>query len=284
MPQISAPLIGSLSDLVRGIPFLQELILERTVFEFTRVSTGCDDLTLTGGYVSNVLANLNARMRLVLSKMYATIVLKEMNASSNLVLSAYFNPTGIRCLIREYCAGEQEVAKDIIQRFNTELKLDTVHVAEIGVHLGNWSLNLVRHFPNVIMLAVDPYNCSQDCYPETKYAYEALHAQAADVRDRYVQIHQMSDVASRWVGNRTLDLVYIDARHRYEDCKSDVENWVPKLKDTGILMFHDYYLHTPGVIQCIHEAFEEYGTGPLFLGMQFVAHFRLRRNSKFMKQ
>ncbi|KKO20370.1 MAG: class I SAM-dependent methyltransferase [Candidatus Brocadia sp.] len=39
--------------------------------------------------------------------------------------------------------------------------------------------------------------------------------------------------------NKGIDLLFIDGDHSYEATKSDVENWVPKVKDCGIIIFHD---------------------------------------------
>jgi predicted O-methyltransferase YrrM len=36
------------------------------------------------------------------------------------------------------------------------------------------------------------------------------------------------------------DFVYIDASHRYEDVRQDIEDWWPKVKTGGMLAGHDY--------------------------------------------
>lgn len=280
MPLISAPRIGNLASLVRAIPTLQKDLLTMVIFKHTLASKGCSDPFLNFAYVANLIANMNAQTQLVLSKMYVIIIMHQMNASPKLMVSAAFDGAGIWCLVKEYCSGTQELAKRLLDQLSIETDSDRLHVAEIGTNMGYWSLGLVEHFSNLIMLAVDPYNRSHDGYPETELAYDSLHAKAAPVRSRYVQIHQMSEEASRWVGNSCLDLVYIDGKHTYEACISDVQHWEPKLKDRGRLMFHDYHFFYPGVVRCIHEAFERFGAGSIFFGLDSVAHFRLNRQDR----
>ena len=40
--------------------------------------------------------------------------------------------------------------------------------------------------------------------------------------------------------NRSLDFVYIDASHKYENVKADILAWSPKIKQGGYLGGHDY--------------------------------------------
>lgn len=91
-----------------------------------------------------------------------------------------------------------------------------------------------------------------------------------------------SQTASQIFADGILDLVFIDADHRYEFVKKDISYWLPKLKDGGILCGHDcegYYSHYseevkkmieehlgddyipgichPGVVKTLYEYFGE---------------------------
>ena len=39
---------------------------------------------------------------------------------------------------------------------------------------------------------------------------------------------------------RCIDLLFIDGDHSYEGVCSDIRTWLPKVKNGGVLMFHDY--------------------------------------------
>ena len=52
--------------------------------------------------------------------------------------------------------------------------------------------------------------------------------------------------------DRSLDFVFIDAAHDYENVKADIHAWAPKVKPSGVLAGHDYYTW-PGVRQAVDE-------------------------------
>ncbi|WP_420548408.1 class I SAM-dependent methyltransferase [Curvivirga sp.] len=55
------------------------------------------------------------------------------------------------------------------------------------------------------------------------------------------------------------DWIYVDAVHSYEGAKKDLEDFLPKLKDDGILMGHDYANHIAaqemgfGVVEAVDD-------------------------------
>lgn len=55
-----------------------------------------------------------------------------------------------------------------------------------------------------------------------------------------VRVMQTSfDRAAGLIEDGSLDLIHIDGSHRYEDAAHDFDLWSPKLKDDGVLFFHD---------------------------------------------
>ena len=54
-----------------------------------------------------------------------------------------------------------------------------------------------------------------------------------------------------------LDLVLVDGSHSYEGVKADVEAWMPHLKESGVLVFHDYKNRQHRVTKAVDEAMVE---------------------------
>jgi len=57
--------------------------------------------------------------------------------------------------------------------------------------------------------------------------------------------------------DNSLDFVFIDASHDYENVKKDIEAWLPKIKLGGTIGGHDYHITWPGVIQAVKETIGE---------------------------
>lgn len=53
--------------------------------------------------------------------------------------------------------------------------------------------------------------------------------------------------------DKPIDMLFIDGSHFYVDVHKDISNWVPKVKDNGIICFHDYGSHTDVTI-AVNEA------------------------------
>ena len=54
--------------------------------------------------------------------------------------------------------------------------------------------------------------------------------------------------------DESMDLVYIDAKHDYESEKREIELYLPKIKNKGILAGHDYHHVWPGVKKAVNFA------------------------------
>lgn len=52
------------------------------------------------------------------------------------------------------------------------------------------------------------------------------------------------------------DLVFLDAMHTYEDVRADIKRWWPRVREGGLMVFHDYtHPDFPGVQKAVDEIF-----------------------------
>ena len=58
------------------------------------------------------------------------------------------------------------------------------------------------------------------------------------------------------------DFIFIDGGHDYSNVNSDIQSWLPKLKDTGIIAGHDYQPSFPGVVKAVNENFAGFEVMP----------------------
>lgn len=122
--------------------------------------------------------------------------------------------------------------------------------AEIGCWVGGFSKELLSHFSCLSLYMVDCWekgaglNLTQKKKNRTKerlaQAYQEALSNTEFASDRRIVVKDFSDKASSLVPDNSLDFVFIDANHMYEEVKKDLVLWFPKVKQGGIFSGHDY--------------------------------------------
>lgn len=78
------------------------------------------------------------------------------------------------------------------------------------------------------------------------------------VLDRFDNIELMrmtADEAHKQIPDNSIDALYVDAFHSYEQCLADLQNYIPKVKVGGIIAGHDFSNPiTPGVYRAVLKA------------------------------
>ncbi len=63
--------------------------------------------------------------------------------------------------------------------------------------------------------------------------------------DNIIKLKMSSLEAVKLFPDEFFDIIYIDASHLYNDVKTDIINWLPKIKKNGIISGHDYWTPSP---------------------------------------
>ena len=92
----------------------------------------------------------------------------------------------------------------------------------------------------------------QELITDKDWLYYQFLQNTRPVCDTITPIRMTSLDAVSLYENRSLDFIFIDASHEYEDVKKDIIGWYPKLKLGGIIAGHDYTSYD-GVKQAVDE-------------------------------
>lgn len=136
----------------------------------------------------------------------------------------------------------------VLQEQLTDIQLG----AEVGVWEGENSENLLRKFPQLVLIMVDKYlalnetekhhhrrmaSFSQERFNQARELAINRTGFAADRRLLHVAT---SGEASTKVVVESLDFVFIDGSHDYDSVKQDILLWNSKVRPGGIVAGHDY--------------------------------------------
>ncbi|HVD98527.1 MAG TPA: class I SAM-dependent methyltransferase [Cytophagaceae bacterium] len=117
-------------------------------------------------------------------------------------------------------------------------------IVELGVHTGNSF--------NAFCQTVKKYNTATTCYGvdtwkgeehagyyEETVFQELSKYHAENYKGISVLLRKTFDEAAKDFTEGSIDLLHIDGLHTYEAVKNDYETWLPKMKNGGVIIFHD---------------------------------------------
>ena len=138
---------------------------------------------------------------------------------------------GVRPVYSEHTSGEDKLLREWACRSLT--------IVELGVAEGGsaWSMRL-RMPAQARLVLVDPYVPGR--LPIVTVKQLVAHRLVASVPNGSVRwVRQLSWNAGRQYNGSKVDLLFIDADHRYESVRHDWEAWSPHIGRKGAVVFHD---------------------------------------------
>lgn len=163
---------------------------------------------------------------------------------------------------------------------------------EIGVFNGTWSERILALTQPRQLHLVDPWRTRPDGtlfdgpsqqFDSAKQAADTLEFQyrnvvrmlASEISSGQVIVHRMlSHEAAPLFEDEFFDWAYLDASHYYEDVKTDLLAWFPKVKRGGFITGDDYGRHgfwDDGVTRAVDEFVRNSPVEPIsFRNHQFI--------------
>jgi hypothetical protein len=117
-------------------------------------------------------------------------------------------------------------------------------MAEIGCYYGESTLMWASSEKIVKIFAIDPW---KDFYDVNDGASEKGNMAEVEKTfdenikeiNKIIKCKQKSLEAAEYIEDDSLNFVYLDGSHKYEDVVNDIKTWIPKIKKGGILGGHD---------------------------------------------
>ena len=128
---------------------------------------------------------------------------------------------------------------------------------EIGSFIGESTVIFAEHFKKVI--AIDPFMDNYDPEdPTCQFNFRDVFMEYKRRTGGYVNIETLiktsDDALSDFAGQK-FDFIYIDGMHQYQNVLDDIKNYLPLVKEGGIIGGHDYGGPWRGVKQAVDEVF-----------------------------
>ena len=131
------------------------------------------------------------------------------------------------------------------------------NVLEIGCSEGHTTEWLLRCNPTLKITCVDPYvnylDWNGNQLNDREEFYQKVMAKFTSFGDRFTMIRDFSDNVHGNFEDESLDLVFVDGLHTYDQVLIDCHNYYSKVKPGGIFSGHDFR-----VIAGVNKAVKEF--------------------------
>lgn len=137
------------------------------------------------------------------------------------------------------------------------------HIVEIGCWKGKstsfLAVEIINSGKNIKLDCIDTWQGSTEHNLTTQHQFDELYntflSNTEAVRNVINPIRTTSIDASKLYQDHSLDFVFIDAAHDYENVKLDIQNWLPKVKVGRTIAGHDYAHYCEDVQRAVRDSF-----------------------------
>jgi hypothetical protein len=166
-----------------------------------------------------------------------------------------FSPT-----IYTYSYGVSDLSRPFTQVVKEHCKNQKELVgAEVGVFEGENAASILKELKPSKLYLVDPYiahNGEFEIGGEMSSWYKTAAKRLENFSNKQFVIASSLDAVSKLPDN--LDFVYIDAMHTYEHVIEDVNAWLPKVRQGGVIGGHDFTDVNVGVVFAVSDLARRY--------------------------
>lgn len=143
--------------------------------------------------------------------------------------------------------GRVENRIDLARHFN---ELGFTLGAEIGVADGRYSEILCQQIPDLTLYCIDSW-AKYENWRSQEYQDSAYQKAVRRLQEYGVSIIRATSVEAYinlepLVEDESLDFVFIDGDHHFDQVMTDIILWTKRVKKGGIVSGHDYYHHRAG--------------------------------------
>lgn len=152
--------------------------------------------------------------------------------------------------------------QDIYKRMVTDAGQDA-HFVEVGVHLGKsaafMAVEIANSGKNIRFDCIDPWDGRSESGHHYKNGFEMFMDNMFPANGHFNVVVGASPEVSAMYPDASLDFVWIDAIHLYDNVKADIEAWLPKVRKGGYIGGHDYSVgHENGIDRAVSELLPGY--------------------------
>lgn len=135
----------------------------------------------------------------------------------------------------------------------------------VFVEVGSWKgrsssfmcVEIANSQKSINFFCVDTWKGSKE-HNVNEDLYMTFMKNMSPVKNFFTPWKMTSLEASSLFDDKSIDFVFIDASHEYEDVKTDIFAWYPKIRSGGIIAGHDYDDNWTGVKKAVNECFEKF--------------------------